>query len=165
MELSVWAAMIFVPFVVPVCLYVCYTDMAEMKIRNHAVLALFVIFAVLGLIALPLQDYLWRYAHLVVILLLGIVANAAGIMGAGDSKFAAAAAPFIALGDLRVMMALFAATLLAAFVVHRLARRTAALRRLAPNWKSWTAGAKFPMGLALGGTLAIYLCLGLAFGA
>lgn len=164
MELTVWAAMIFAPLVVPVCLYVCYTDMRDMKIRNHAVMALFAIFAVLGLIALPFDDYLWRYAHLVVILLVGIVANAAGVMGAGDSKFAAAAAPFVALGDLRLMMALFAATLLAAFVAHRLARMTP-LRRLAPDWKSWTTGSKFPMGLALGGTLAIYLGLGLVSGA
>jgi prepilin peptidase CpaA len=38
------------------------------------------------------------------------------------------------------------------------------LRRLAPDWQSWHTGKKFPMGLALGGTLAIYLSLGALYG-
>ena len=39
------------------------------------------------------------------------------------------------------------------------------LRRLAPDWQSWNTGKKFPMGFALGGTLAIYLGLGALYGA
>jgi prepilin peptidase CpaA len=94
---------------------------------------------------------------------LGILFNAAGVMGAGDAKFIAAAAPYIALGDLRFLAALFTATVLAAFVTHRLAKHTP-LRRLAPEWESWTRHRDFPMGLALGGTLSLYLLLGIAFG-
>ena len=96
-------------------------------------------------------------------LLVGIVMNAAGMIGAGDAKFAAAAAPFIALGDLRLVMALFAANLLAAYVTHRIARHTP-LRKLAPNWESWHRGWDFPMGLSLGATLAIYIGLGIPYG-
>ena len=51
----------------------------------------------------------------------------------------------------------------AAFVAHRIAKHTP-LRRLAPEWHSWDSGARFPMGLALGGTLAIYLLMGIWFG-
>jgi len=61
-------------------------------------------------------------------------------------------------------MALFTANLLAAFVAHRIARGSG-LRRLAPGWKSWSAGKEFPMGLALGGTLAIYLLTAIFLGA
>ena len=99
--------------------------------------------------------------------LLGAAADAlgaAGAFGAGDAKFIAAAAPFIALGDLRLVIALFMATLLAAAVAHRGAKHTP-LRRLAPHWESWEKGRKFPMGLALGPALAIYLILGALYGA
>ncbi|MBV6635369.1 MAG: prepilin peptidase, partial [Mameliella sp.] len=136
MSLSAAAALWFLPFVLPICVYICYTDMKGMRIPNHAVVALFLVYLFVGVVALPLDVYFWRYLHLVVVLVAGIALNAGGAMGAGDAKFAAAAAPFIHIGDLRFLMALFAANLLAAFVAHRLAKRTP-LHRLAPHWHSW----------------------------
>lgn len=133
-----------------------------MRIPNQMVVALFFVYAVVGLVALPFDVYAWRYLHLIVVLAAGIALNAGGVMGAGDAKFAAAAAPLIHLGDLRFLMVLFAANLLAAFVAHRIGKHTR-LSSIAPHWKSWT-NPKFPMGLALGGTLAIYLGLGVVFG-
>lgn len=135
-----------------------------MKITNKANLALAGVFVVIGLIALPFDVYLWRLLSLVIVLIVGIILNAVGVMGAGDSKFIAAAAPYIALGDLRLLLWLFMATLLASFVTHRTAKYTP-LRKLAPSWTSWDQGKKFPMGLALGSTLTIYLVLGLLYGA
>lgn len=163
MSISASAAMWFLPFVLPICLYICYTDMKGMRIPNHAVVATFIVFAFVGVLALPFDAYLWRYIHLVVVLVAGIALNAGGAMGAGDAKFAAAAAPLFHLGDLRFLMALFAANLLAAFVAHRLGKHTP-LRNLAPDWHSWETGASFPMGLALGGTTALYLILGAFYG-
>lgn len=163
MSITAYAAFWFAPFVLPICAYIMFTDMKGMKIPNHAVMALFAVFVVVGLVALPFDAYLWRYVHLIVVLTAGIALNAGGALGAGDAKFAAAAAPIIHLGDLRFVMALFAANLLAAFVTHRLAKSTA-LRRMAPDWQSWTSGAKFPMGMALGGTLALYLILAMLYG-
>ena len=157
------AAALFAPFVLPICLWVCYTDMKGMRISNRAVLLLVAVFAVVGVFALPFEAYLWRYVHLLLVLIAGIALNAGGAMGAGDAKFAAAAAPILHIGDLRFVMALFAANLVAAFVTHRLAKHTA-LRRLAPDWESWSSGARFPMGMALGGTLALYLLAGIWFG-
>lgn len=164
MELTASAALWFAPFVLPICAYTAWTDMREMRIKNHAVLALLAVYALIGLIALPLDVYLWRYVSVIVVLLVGIVLNMGGALGAGDAKFAAAAAAFIPTGDLRLLMALFAANLLAAYVTHRIAKHTP-LRRIAPAWKSWETGSKFPMGLALGGTLGLYLCMGLIYGA
>lgn len=162
MDISAFSALVFLPFVLPLCVYVAFSDMRDMRIPNVIVVILFVIFVVVGLIALPFDAYLWRYLHLVVVLVAGIALNAGGAMGAGDAKFAAAAAPFIHVGDLRLLMALFAANILAAFVAHRIAKHSA-LRTIAPHWKSWT-NPKFPMGLSLGGTLALYLALGVWFG-
>ena len=164
MAITAYAAAWFLPFVVPICLYVMYTDLSRMKITNKANLALLAVFIVTGLIVLPFDAYLWRLAGMVIVLLVGIVLNAAGVMGAGDSKFIAAAAPFVAVGDLVLLMWLFTATLLAAVVTHR-GIKYSRLRRLAPDWASWEQGKKFPMGLALGATLIIYLVFGLLYGA
>lgn len=179
MELSTQAAWCFLPFVLPICYYVAFTDLREMRITNQAVMALFFVFVLVGPFALPWSDpwptghigpfpvalpvYVWQLLQLVVILLLGIVLNMIGAVGAGDAKFAAAAAPFIALGDIRLLIALFAANLLAAWSTHKIAKLTA-LRSLAPNWQSWSMGLDFPMGLSLGGTLALYLILGTIHG-
>lgn len=151
-------ALWFLPFVLPVCLWVAWSDMAFMKIPNTAVLALTGIFAVIGLIALPLPDYGWRWLHLVVVLVIGFLLTTAGAMGAGDAKFGAAMAPFIAAPDWRLFLVVFSITLLAAFAAHRLARAIPVLRGMAPQWASWSH-KKFPMGLALAGSLLVYLGL------
>ena len=90
MAISATAALWFLPFVLPICLYVAFTDMKQMRITNQAVLVLIAIFVVLGLFLLPFETYLWRLLSLVIVLVIGIVLNAAGVMGAGDAKFAAA---------------------------------------------------------------------------
>ncbi|MEP2532059.1 prepilin peptidase [Shimia sp.] len=164
MQITALSAMWFLPFVLPICFYVAWSDMRAMRIPNQAVLALLGVFLVVGLIAMPLSEYVWRLSHIVVVLLLGMVLNAGGLVGAGDAKFSAAAAPFIAFGDTRLMMAVFAATLLAAWVTHRIAKHSP-IRRAVPDWDSWDQGWDFPMGLALGGALAIYLVLGAMYGA
>jgi len=154
----------FLPFLLPLCLYVAYTDLAHMRITNPTVLTMVAVFVVLGIFLLPLDAYLWQLAQLAIVLAVCMILNAAGAMGAGDAKFLAAAAPFVALGDIRLVMALFAAVLLAAYAAHRIAKFTP-LRRMAPDWNSWSQkGRKFPMGFALGPTLAIYLALGAVHG-
>jgi len=162
-EITSLSALVLAIPAIPLSLYTCWSDLRGMRIPNVTVLMLAGAFLVLGPFVLPFDTYLWRLVQLVVMLLLGIIANAGGLVGAGDAKFVAAAAPYVAAGDLRFLLALFAANLLAAFATHRLARHTP-LRRLAPDWESWDRGRDFPMGLALGGTLSIYLLLGIFLG-
>ena len=107
MIITTYSALWFLPFVLPICFYVAFTDMREMRITNQAVLALGAVFLAVGLIALPFEVYLWRLAQLAIVLVVGIILNAAGAMGAGDSKFIAVAAPFVAQGDVRMLIPLF----------------------------------------------------------
>ncbi len=151
-------AWVFLPFVVPICCYVALTDMREMRIPNASVLALAGVFLVLGPFVLSFEAYLWRFSHLLVMLVAGFVFSLMRLMGEGDAKFIAAGAPFIALHDLGKLALLFSAILLASYGAHFLAKRSA-LRRFVPHWRSWTH-SQFPMGLALGGTLAAYLIFG-----
>jgi prepilin peptidase CpaA len=152
------AAWWFLIVAVPVGLWVAYTDLSRMKITNAAVLALFAGYVVLGFFAPPREAYLWGYVHMIVVLIIGVALNAVGAVGAGDAKFAAAAAPLIATGDIAPLLYLFSLCLLGGWAIHRIARMTP-LRRLAPEWASWTSGRRFPMGLPLAMTLLAYLGL------
>lgn len=163
MAISSYTALWFLPFVLPLCLYVAWSDLRTMKIPNRAVVTLLAIFVVVGLIALPLPEYPWRLANGFMVLAIGFVLNMARAFGAGDAKFCAAAAPFIDPADLTLVVIIFTSTLLATWLTHRLAKHSA-LHKLAPSWKSWSTGRDFPMGFALGGALAIYLSLGAVFG-
>lgn len=140
----------------PICIWVAYTDLSTMRIPNNAVLALFAVFVVVGYFALPLVDYAWRFAHLAVVLVIGFVLSSFAGVGAGDSKFAAAMAPFVALGDVLEVLMIFSFLVFVTFALHRLSRSIAFIRKLAPAWESWTS-KKFPMGITLTSTLAVYL--------
>jgi prepilin peptidase CpaA len=150
------AALWFLPFCVPVAIWVAWSDMASMKIPNKAVLTMAAIWAVVGLLAFPLPQYGWGWAVLGIVLAVGFILSALGLVGAGDAKFAAAMAPVFSTGDWRAILALFCACLLGAFATHRIARAIPAIRRATPDWTSWNH-KDFPMGLALAGTLIFYL--------
>ncbi len=153
----------FLPFVIPITVWVSWSDMASMKIPNKAVLALLAVFAVIGLVALPsFSEYLWRWSHFGVILVIGFILSAVGAVGAGDAKYAAAMAPFVALGDAGKFCFLLAATIIAAFILHRMARASSIAKRY-EHWESWTHRA-FPMGFALAPALMFYLLIALFSG-
>ncbi|KAJ54089.1 membrane protein [Actibacterium mucosum KCTC 23349] len=156
MHLSSTAALAFLPFASVIGLWVAWSDLKFMKIPNRAVFALALCFAVVGIVVLPFGEYLWRWSHLAVVLAIGFVLNLLRMIGAGDAKYAAAMAPFIPLGDAIWFMLLFCAILPASFFIHRGARMLPPVRKAAPDWVSWDS-RKFPMGLALGPVLAIYL--------
>ena len=152
---AVW----FLPFVAPIAVWVALSDLKTMRIPNKAVLALLAVFFAVGLVALPLETWLWRWSHFGVMLVIGFALNAAGGFGAGDAKFAAAMAPFVALPDVVEVVALFAVLSIVTFLLHRAARRSDTIRARFPDWESWSR-KEFPAGLALGPTLLAYLLIG-----
>ncbi|MGF6861969.1 prepilin peptidase CpaA [Rhodobacteraceae bacterium MBR-64] len=158
------AALLLLPPVAAISLWVAWSDMKFMRIPNLSVLALIGVFLIIGPLVLPLGDWLWRWVHLIVVLVIGFGLSTARLIGAGDAKFSAAMAPFIALGDLQEFLFLLAATMIGAFVTHRAARRLPAVRRAAPDWESWERKKDFPMGLALGTALILYLAMAAARG-
>jgi prepilin peptidase CpaA len=164
LSLTFTEALWFLPLVLPICIWVALSDLRTMRIPNVAVLALTGVFVVVGLIVLPFDAYLWRLAGLGIVLLAGFIIASLGMVGAGDAKFAAAMAPFIAPGDVLFFLLLFSLVLIASWITHRTAGRVPALRRATADWASWDQGKLFPMGVALAGALAIYLALGLSAG-
>jgi len=155
------AAAIFLPLVLPVALWVAWSDLARMTIPNRAVLALVAIYAFIGPLVLSLEAWGWGWARLATVLLAGFLASTAGLLGAGDAKFAAAAAPFVPLADAGLAALLVAVLLPAALLVHRVARRAVRVRALVPDWRSWD-DPRFPLGVALGPALVLHLALVIA---
>lgn len=162
MALSAQAAYWFLPFVAPIALWVAWSDMKWMKIHNYAVIALVAVYLVIGPFALPLQSWAWGWASLAVVLVVGFALSSAGLLGAGDAKFAAAMAPYIALGDLSVFMLLLGCVIVVSFVAHRLLRSSSVIVGMVPEWESWHR-REFPLGLALGPALLFYLSLAAGF--
>lgn len=156
--LTASAAGWFLIAALPIAFWVAWSDLRSMKIPNMAVYALVVSYAVLGLIALPFTQYLWHWTHFVVMLAVGMILWAARAMGAGDSKFIAAAAPMVAVADWQLMAIILSATMLAGVAAHRIAKYSP-IRKMVPEWESWDPdkGKKFPMGFPLGASLVFYL--------
>lgn len=142
--------------VLPVAVWVAWNDMKFMKIPNTAVLVLLALFLVLGLALLPFRSVLWGLGVGAAVLVAGFLMNMVRMIGAGDAKYAAAMAPFFVGADLSLVLALFAACLLGAFVSHRAAKHIPPVRAATADWLSWTV-RDFPMGLALSGTIVFYL--------
>lgn len=154
------AALWFLPFVTPICLWVAYSDLSRMKIPNKAVLALTAVFVVIGVFVFPLVDVGWRLLQLVIVLAITFLLTVVRAIGAGDAKFAAAMAPFITIPqDTTVILGLFAIATVVGFASHRLARSIPAIRRATPTWESWIRKTDFPMGYPLAATLLVYLIM------
>ncbi len=142
----------------PVALWAAWSDLRYMRIPNMAVLALALGFVVVAPFVLPLETFAWHLGQLVLVLVIGFVLSLARAVGAGDAKFAAAMAPYVAASDLGLVLPLAATVLLAAFASHRGLKRIPVFRRATSDWVSWQR-TDFPMGLALGGILVFYLAL------
>lgn len=145
----------------PFCIWASITDLREMKILNVCNLGLFMSFVVVGAFIFPLDGYALRLAQAALMLVVGILLNATGHMGGGDSKFIAAMAPFIALQDATVFVMLLAATSLVTVALHRGIGAINPLQPALAGWKSWHAGSKFPFGVTLSLSLIGYLSLSL----
>lgn len=157
MVIDTATALWFLPFLIPITIWVAWSDMSRMKIPNLAVGATFLVFVVVGLFALPFTEYLMRYLHIAVVLAIAFALWSLRVMGAGDAKFLAVMAPFIYRADWYPFMYILGATIIAAFIVHRTIKATP-IRQMVPHWESWER-RDFPMGMALAPALSFYLLI------
>ncbi|PWJ15022.1 prepilin peptidase [Jannaschia seohaensis] len=160
-------ALVFGILTLPVTVWVIYTDVTEMKIKNLAVLAMLAVFAVAGLFLMPLAEYGWRWTHFGIVLVVGYLLSATLGFGAGDMKYMAAVAPFVPVGDAMPLAMLFVAFSILLLVLFFGARRSNALRAGAPDWIWLNDQAhgkahklKTPFGVALAPTVSTYFFLG-----
>jgi prepilin peptidase CpaA len=170
--MSAQTAMWLLPFVLPVALYIVWSDLRSMRISNRSVMLLFGVFVVIGPFAFGVPDYFYQLLQAPVVLVVGMLLWGLRLMGGGDAKLLAAMAPFIVLADIVAVLWIFVAASIGGLVTHSLFRFTP-LHRIVPDWASWSArkgdlrggllglDLAFPKGLVLAMTLVFYLGLAL----
>jgi len=141
----------------PLLFVCCWSDLKNMTIPNRVNIALFSIFVVLGIFIFPLPEYGIRLLQALVMLAIGIFLTTAGLMGGGDSKLLAAAAPYVALGDITEFFFVMGFMALAAVAAHRILGRIPAFRKHVDDWVSWNTKSNFPFGVPIAATLSLYL--------
>ncbi|WP_309664342.1 prepilin peptidase [Tabrizicola sp.] len=155
--LSANAALILLIPVLPIAVWAAWSDLKRMKIPNKAVLALAAVWPLIGWWLVPFDAWLWGFALMAIVLVAGYLLFLTGTFGAGDAKYAAAMAPIFVGADYATVMLLVAACLIGALITHRIMRAIPAVRRLTPEWESWTQRRYFPLGFALSGIVVFYL--------
>jgi prepilin peptidase CpaA len=145
----------------PLMLLTAWFDLKHLRIPNALVLAVLAVFLVAGLWGLPLETFLWHLGAGVVVLAAGFALFAAGLVGGGDAKMAAALAPFVAWHDVAALLVLYTVVTLVLLLVLRLAMQLA--RHSTTGWRAVDQYARpprervFPMGLIFAITITLYL--------
>lgn len=146
---------------IPIGIYVAWSDMKFMRIPNVACYALFISFLVLAPLIFGMQEYGFRILQGIVVLIGGFFATNIGLVGGGDSKFAAAMAPFIALSEILPFIFIIGIMSFVSIGLHKLVGVTPGLKNMIKDWDSWNAHGMFPFGVTLAGSLIAYLLLNL----
>ncbi len=141
--------------ILPIAVWVAWSDMKLMKIPNKAVMAMAAIWVLFGWLTVSWVAWAWGFALLAIVLVIGFVLSSLRMLGAGDAKFAAAMAPFFTGADTTLTLIIVSGCLFGAVIIHRILRSIPAVRTATPDWVSWTHH-KFPAGLALAGMVVIY---------
>ena len=133
--------------VLPILLWIAWTDFWSLRIRNVAVMAAGAVF----LLTAPLIGWQEAGLRLLVAGLVfgaGVALFAARLLGGGDVKMGAALLLFIPTGTYTLFAFLFSAALILAIAVVVVLRQVPGLRRAGPV--SLRAKGTVPMGLAFG---------------
>ena len=154
--MAYWA-LVFLVVTFPFCIYATWSDLKYLKIPNILPLSMVLAFIIVGPFVLPMEEYLYSLLYGFIALVISLFIHAAGLIPAGDLKFASAIIPFVDTGEL-VSFGLFVA--LSAFMAV-FTHLVFGWAGWAPtHWASWQGGGwkrRFPVGFALSGGLITYL--------
>lgn len=159
---AAWSALILTA---PMFVWAAIWDLRRMLIPNRISIALALIFAVWALLFASPEDAAWRALAGTVTLVAGIALVIFARMGGGDMKLMAAAALFVAPGDIGIAMVLLSICLIALLPCLWLMRRIVRARPAPVDWVSLQPGMRqVPMGVSIAAALVIYLALKLPLG-
>lgn len=150
-------AMILLVPVVPIAIWAAVSDLKTMKIPNTSVLAMAAVWPLLGWFLVPMSAWLWGFALMAIVLVLGFLMYLTGTFGAGDAKYAAAMAGIFTGGRIADILLIIFFCMVGALLLHRLMRSLPFVRNATPNWESWDRRRYFPFGLSLSAIVIFYL--------
>ncbi|MEO1493785.1 MAG: prepilin peptidase [Pseudomonadota bacterium] len=155
---ALWVAL---AAMLPLMAVMAWSDLKVLKIPNWLVLAVLAVFLVCGLWGLPLETFGWRLAQGAIVLVIGFLIFAAGGIGGGDAKMAAALAPFVVPVEVLPFLALYAVMTLFLMAILRIVQHFA--RHETTGWMAVDQLHKpprervFPMGLIFAMTVVLYM--------
>ncbi len=141
----------------PFTLWAAWCDVRTMRIPNEISVYAGLVFILAMPFFLSFESYGFRVAVGGWVLVAGFILNALGLLGGGDAKFATVMAPFVTPGQYIYLLMAYLASILVCFVFLRLLQFVAQRRGILQDWKSFSAGRKFPMGLPIAVTMLVYL--------
>jgi prepilin peptidase CpaA len=150
------ALILLVP-VLPIAIWAALSDLKTMKIPNKAVLAMAAIWPLTGWYLVSMPTWLWGFAIMAIVLVLGFLMYLTGTFGAGDAKYAAAMAGIFTGGRIGDILLIIFVCMVGALTLHRLLRSLPVVRNATPDWESWNRRRYFPFGLSLSAIVIFYL--------
>lgn len=141
----------------PFTLWAAWSDVRTMRIPNEISIYTGLAFILVMPFFLSYESYGFRIAVGGWVLVAGFVLNALGLLGGGDAKFATVMAPFVTPGQYIYLLMAYLASILVCFAMLKLLQLIAARQGILQDWKSFSSGRKFPMGLPIAVTMLVYL--------
>ncbi len=159
---AAWSALLLTA---PLLIWAAIWDLRRMLIPNRISIALALIFVAWAALFATPEDAAWRALAGAVTLVVGIALVIFARMGGGDMKLMAAAAPFVAPGDIGAAMVLLSICLIALLPCLALMRRVVRARAAPVEWVSLQPGMRqVPMGVSIAAAAVLYLVLKLPVG-
>ena len=159
-QIAAWISLIAAG---PLLLLGALYDLRQMRIPNWLNGALALVFLATALAVHPLEEIGWRIAGALLVLVVGFGFFSLGRMGGGDVKMLAACALFVPVVHAGLVLQLLAVGLALGLGLIHLGRLAVGGRET--RWRGLRKGARFPMGVAIGGAMTAYLGLVAAFNA
>ncbi|WP_281985257.1 prepilin peptidase [Thalassorhabdomicrobium marinisediminis] len=132
-------------------------DLRQMRLPNRLALLFVLLFALAEVWTVPAGELAGRVGVALLVLVLGMVANAARLVGGGDVKILSALMLFIPLRDLAPFLFLLSLSMAGGIAVLLVVRR--ALRGVDTGWIGLQESGRYPMGISIGAAGLVYVAL------
>ncbi len=133
---------------VPLLLAVIFYDLRFMLLPNRLAALFVVLFLATVPWSIPLDVVAWRIGVGLLVLVIGMGANAAGLLGGGDVKVLAALILFIPYQKLLPFAFILCICMIIGIVLLLALRR--ALRGDDVSWRGLQENGRYPMGISIG---------------
>lgn len=151
---------------IPMLLYVMWSDAATMRIPNAASLMIFLVFIPTGLMGLPLEVFGWRILHTVIAFFVGfgLFQISGGRVGGGDLKLIIALTPYVNFNTLGWILVLWSGITLVSLGAFMLARyvlkgESFGMASLEKHPVPGSARPYFPAGVSIGLSFIVYFVM------
>ena len=143
-DISIPINLLLVPLLLAVILY----DLRFMKLPNRLAILFVILFLATAPVSMPLDVMGWRIGIAIALLLVGMAANAAGLLGGGDVKILSAFALFIPRQDLLSFTYILCLCMIVGIIGLLLLRRV--LDGRGNTWRGLQKSGRYPMGISIG---------------